>query len=131
LIKDYCPICENCNICNHEEELEKIFVEVRDSGAKIIKRKGETSYGIGLALVRITAAILNDENSILPVSCLVKGYSDIHDVYLSLPAIITKNGVKKVLEIKLNNQEQDLLKKSASKIKQNIDEILPLLETQY
>jgi malate/lactate dehydrogenase len=52
-------------------------------------------------------------------------------VYLSLPAIITKNGVKKVLEIKLNNQEQDLLKKSASKIKQNIDEILPLLETQY
>ncbi|MHA2109792.1 MAG: lactate/malate family dehydrogenase, partial [Candidatus Hodarchaeales archaeon] len=35
LIKDYCPICENCNICNHEEELEKIFIEVRDSGAKI------------------------------------------------------------------------------------------------
>ncbi|MHA1996416.1 MAG: L-lactate dehydrogenase [Candidatus Hodarchaeales archaeon] len=131
LIKDYCPICENCNICNHEEELEKIFIEVRDSGAKIIKRKGETSYGIGLALVKITEAILNDENSILPVSCLVKGYSDIHDVYLSLPAIITKNGVKKVLEIKLNNQEQDLLKKSANKIKQNIDEIIPLLENSY
>ena len=127
LIKEYCPICENCNICNHEEELEKIFIEVRDSGAKIIKKKGETSYGIGLALVRITAAILHDENSILPVSCMVNGFQDIHDVYLSLPAIITKKGVKKVLEIKLNEREEQLLKKSASKLKEKIKEIIPLL----
>ncbi len=127
LIKEYCPICENCKICDHEEELDKIFLEVRDSGLKIIKKKGETSYGIGLALVKITEAILNDENSILPVSCLIKGFLDIQDVYLSLPAIMTKNGVKKVLEIKLDEQEQQLLKKSADKLKKKIEEINYLL----
>ncbi len=129
LIEEYCPICENCKICNHEEELNKIFLEVRDSGAKIIKRKGETSYGIGLALVRITAALLNDENSILPVSGLVNGFLDIENVYLSLPAILTKKGIKKVLEIKLNDQEQQLLKNSAATLKAMIKEIDPILNT--
>ncbi len=127
LIQDYCPICDNCKMCNHKEEMNKIFLEVRDSGAKIIRRKGETSYGIGLALVRITAALLKDENSILPVSSLVAGFLDIHDVYLSLPAILTKKGIKKVLEIKLNDQEQQQLKKSAATLKAMIKEIDPIL----
>ena len=78
--------------------------------------------------MRITEAILNDENSILPVSCLVKGFLDIQDVYLSLPAIMTKNGVNKVLEIKLDDHERQLLKISADKLKGKIKEIKYLLE---
>ncbi|MFX1507331.1 MAG: L-lactate dehydrogenase [Promethearchaeota archaeon] len=123
LLKDYCPICNNKKYCNHKEELNKIFIEVRDSGEKIIKLKGETSYGIGLALVRITEAIVNDENAILPISYLVNGFLGIKDVYLSLPAVINKRGVKQVLNIKLNNQEKTALQESANVLKQAIHQL--------
>ncbi|MFB0527761.1 MAG: L-lactate dehydrogenase, partial [bacterium] len=86
------------------------------------ERKQETSYGIGLALVRITQAIMNDENAILPVSSLVEDYLGINDVYLSLPAVVNREGVREVLKIELNPQEQKELKKSAEVIKRVIKE---------
>ncbi|MCM8797763.1 MAG: L-lactate dehydrogenase, partial [Candidatus Omnitrophica bacterium] len=79
LFKDYCYICKNVPFCRQKEEFDKIFIEVRDSAYKIIERKNETSYGIGLALVRITEAILNNENAVLPVSSLVKEYLGVND----------------------------------------------------
>ena len=123
LFKDYCYICKDKNSCLKEKELNKIFIEVRDSAYKIIERKGETSYGIGLALVRITEAILNDENAILPVSSLINGYLGINDVYLSLPAVINRNGVREVLKIELSSEEKKAFKNSANAIKKVIKEL--------
>lgn len=123
LIEDYCSICNDKHNCKMKEELNKIFLEVRDSAYKIIERKQETSYGIGLALVRITQAIINDENAILPVSSLVKGYLGINDVYLSLPAVINKRGVREVLKIELLDQEQKQLKDSAEAIRKVIKRV--------
>lgn len=120
LFKDYCHICRQEADCNHLEELEKIFLEVRDSAYKIIERKGETSYGIGLALVRITQAIIKDENAILPVSYLVKDYYGINDVYLSLPAVLNKHGVREVLKIEFDAKEKLELKNSSEAIKRII-----------
>jgi L-lactate dehydrogenase len=97
-----------------------IFTEVRDSAYQIIERKGETSYGIGLALVRITRAIINDENAILPVSSLVDGYLGEHDVFLSLPAVVNRKGVKQTLELALDPQEQAAFKRSAEAVRQAI-----------
>ena len=123
LFKDYCPICKKSSTCQCDKELDNIFIEVRDSGYKIIERKQETSYGIGLALVRITEAIINDEKSILPVSSLVEDYLGINDVYLSLPAVIDKEGVREVLKIELDPQEKQAFKKSADAIKKVIKEV--------
>jgi L-lactate dehydrogenase len=95
---------------------------VRNSAYQIIERKGETSYGIGLALVRITQAILNDENAILPVSTLVKDYLGVSDVYLSLPAIVNRSGVRQVLHIELDEKEQAAFKNSAAALKKLIKE---------
>jgi len=120
LLGDYCPICDRFKACAREEELERVFVEVRDSAYDIIERKGETSYGIGLALVRITRAILNDENSILPVSSLMQGYLGMADLYLSMPAIVNRKGVEKVLEIKLSGPEEKALKHSAAVLRNAI-----------
>jgi len=122
LFKDYCYICKKSATCQHDKELHKIFTEVKDSAYEIIERKQETSYGIGLALVRITQAIMNDENAILPVSSLVEDYLGINDVYLSLPSVINKEGVREVLKIELNPQEQEELKNSAEVIKKVIKE---------
>ncbi|MBA7512246.1 L-lactate dehydrogenase [subsurface metagenome] len=122
LFKDYCYICKKSATCQHDKELNKVFTEVKDSAYEIIERKQETSYGIGLALVRITQAIINDENAILPVSSLVEDYLGINDVYLSLPAVINKEGVREVLQIELNPQEKQAFKNSADAIKKVIRE---------
>lgn len=119
LFNDYCP---TCNKCEHRKMLPSIFEEVRGSAYKIIERKAETSYGIGLALARITEAILKDENSILPVSCFVEDFYGINDVYMGLPAVVNKSGASKRIAITLNKEEQKLLRASADKIKSVIKE---------
>ncbi len=121
--KDYCFICNSKDSCNQDEELNNIFETVRDSAYKIINAKGETSYGIGLSLVRITQAVLKDENAVLPVSCYINNYIGIDDVYLSLPAIINKNGVRDVLKLELDSEEQRKLKKSAQTLKNVLREV--------
>ncbi|MDP8216244.1 MAG: L-lactate dehydrogenase [Candidatus Kaelpia imicola] len=121
LFKDYClKCCRRGEYCNHKEELGKISKEVKNSAYKIIEKKGETSYGIGLALVRITEAILNNENAILPVSSLIQGYLGLKDLYLSLPAVVNGEGLDFILNIELDQEEQKLLKNSAKVIKENL-----------
>ncbi|MFA5410776.1 MAG: L-lactate dehydrogenase [Candidatus Omnitrophota bacterium] len=115
--------CASCKKCNNSEELDKIFMDVRDYAYKIIEKKQETSYGIGLALVRISEAVLKDENSILPVSCLVEDYYGINDIYMSLPAVVNKSGLREVFYIELNDKETGLLQKSAEALRQVIKEL--------
>ena len=119
-IDDFCLFCKDKDTCDKEAYFNGIFKEVRDSAYKIIERKHETSYGIGLALVKITEAILKDQNSILPVSNLVNGYLGIKDVYLSLPAVVNKDGIREVLNIGLNKKEENELIFSAEAIKKVI-----------
>jgi len=116
-LKDYCPVCNNHGKCNRDVELNSIFEEVRDSAYEIIERKGETSYGIGLSLVRITQALINNENSILPVSCYIEEYIGITDVYLSLPAVLNNEGIRDILKLELNSEEEKKLRHSAQTLK--------------
>lgn len=110
--KEYCPHCGNRRFCDGQAGLRRIFLEVRDSAYKIIERKGETSYGVGLAMVRIAQAIINDENAVLPVSSLAKGVGG-GNVYLSLPAVVNKRGVRELLHVRFSAEEQRSLRKSA------------------
>lgn len=98
-------------------EKEKIAIEVRDSAYEIINKKGNTSYGIGGCLVRITNAILNDENAIITVS----SYDDKNDVYISSPCVVNKDGIRERLQINLLKEEQELLNKSVKVIKDTIN----------
>jgi L-lactate dehydrogenase len=120
LFKDYCPLCHKCD---DQKGLKGIVDEVRNSAYTIIERKGETSYGIGLALVRITEAILKDESSVMPVSCLADDYYGISDVYMSIPAVVNKQGVKDLLRLQLDDEEVAHLKTSAGVIKSVITEV--------
>ncbi|NLE91065.1 MAG: L-lactate dehydrogenase [Elusimicrobia bacterium] len=119
LLDEYCPVCGKCD---RGDLLEKISEEVRTFAYKVIERKGETSYGIGLALVRITQAVLHDQNSVLPVGCLVADYYGINDVYMSLPALVNRSGLRQILRPRLNDVEIGLLKKSAAEIRNVLDE---------
>ena len=71
------------------EDMDRIYNNVKNAAYEIIERKGATYYAIGIALVRITQAILNNENRILPISVLNGGvYAVEKDVYIGLPAVI-------------------------------------------
>ena len=102
-----------------EEELNEIYVNVRDAAYDIINRKGATCYGIGMCLVRITNAILGDENSIITVST----YDKNNDVFVGLPAIINAKGVREKVYVNLTEEETDRLQKSIDIIKDAINNI--------
>lgn len=102
-----------------EEELNQISEKVRNAAYEIINRKGATYYGIGMCLVRITNAILSDENSIISVS----SYDKTNDIFVGGATIINKNGCKERMYIKLNEEETKKLEKSISIIKDAINSI--------
>lgn len=101
------------------EELDEICLNVKNAAYDIIKKKGATYYGIGMCLVRITNAILGDENTIITVS----NYDETNDLFIGLPAILNKTGVKKKIYIELNKEETEKLQKSIDTIKEAIEKI--------
>ena len=103
----------------NEEELDNIYREVKNAAYEIIDRKGATYYGIGMCLVRITNAILGNENSIICVST----YDSTNDVYVGLPAIINRTGAHKRIFFELNEEETDKLQNSIDIIKDAIKSI--------
>lgn len=106
---------------NHPaEDLKKIHDGVWQAAYEIIEKKRATYYGIGLALNRIVKAILNGENAILTVSAYLDGEYKENDIYIGVPAIINRNGIKEIMELNLNEEDQAKLDKSCNIIKQII-----------
>lgn len=108
-----------------DEELNRIFINVRDAAYHIIERKGATYYGIAMGLARLTKAILKNENSVLSVSTLLNGEYGLEDVYLGVPAVVNRQGIRDVYELHLSAEEKQQLYQSASVIKQAIASIFP------
>lgn len=102
-----------------EEKCFDIENSVRNAAYEIINKKGATYYGIGMCLVRITNAILGDENAIITVS----NYDETNGVYVGLPAIINRTGVHKKIFVELNNDETVKLQNSIDTIKDAIRKI--------
>jgi L-lactate dehydrogenase len=92
---------------------ERISHQVRDAAYEVIERKGATCYAVGVALVRIVEAVLRDQHTLLSVSNLVPGAYGIEDVYLSLPAVVGREGVERVVELALDDDEIAALEESA------------------
>lgn len=104
-----------------EERLDEIAVDVKEAAYEVIKRKGATFYGIGMCLVRITNAILGDENSILSVS----SYDKEKDLYYGMPSVVNKDGVRNRMKLNLTLNETEKLDKSLkalSEAKESIGE---------
>jgi L-lactate dehydrogenase len=116
------PVWSHANLAGAEIEMakddkEEIFHNTRDAAYRIIEAKGATFYAIALALDRICTAILKNEAAVLNVSTLLSDYQGISDVYLGVPCIVDRNGVRQVLHLNLNEGEKALLHKSGDKMK--------------
>lgn len=103
----------------NEKQLDEIYISVRDAAYEIINRKGATYYGIGMCLVRITNAILNNDNSIITVST----YDENNNIFVGLPAIINKKGIKGKIFVNLTEEETKKLQHSIDIIKDAITKI--------
>lgn len=111
------------------EDLKKIHQGVINAAYEIIDKKKATYYGIGMALSRIVKAVLENENAILTVSTYLKdGDYGQDDIYIGVPAVINNQGVRELLYLELNEEEQSKLDNSCKIIKQmreeNIDKLL-------
>lgn len=117
-------ICEDCPFSNKRNlYFNKIYEKTRNKAYKIIKSKGSTYYGIGLSTSRLLEAIINNENSVLTVSSVHDEYFDMKNIPFSLPTVINKNGIKKVLNINLDNKEKSFLKQSLKIIESSINSL--------
>lgn len=102
-----------------KEDMDEISEEVKSAAYKIINAKGATYYGIGMCLVRITNAILGDENTVMVVST----YDETNDIYVGLPSVINKNGADRKIHVELNEEETNKLINSINILKNAINEL--------
>ncbi|MDD1380558.1 L-lactate dehydrogenase [Limosilactobacillus reuteri] len=101
-----------------EDELLKIEDDVRNKAYEIINRKGATFYGVATALMRISKAILRDENSVLPIGAPMNGEYGLNDLYIGTPAVVNASGVVKVIEVPLNDREKKAMADSAKQLEE-------------
>lgn len=104
-----------------EKALLDTFENSKNAAYEIIKKKGATFYGIGMALTALVRAIIDDENSVYSTSSYLKGEYGLDDIYLGVPTIIGKDGAKWVIEIPLTDIEKENMDKSAQTLKDIID----------
>ena len=110
-------------------KLDEIHQNVVNAAYEIIEKKKATYYGIGMSLSKIVKSVLDNDNSILTVSTFLKdGKYGQDDVYIGVPAVINKNGVRELLELELSKNEQEKLDNSCRIIKEmrknSIDKII-------
>lgn len=117
-LENYLQDVENFNAA----ELVDLFEGVRDAAYSIINKKGATFYGIAVALARITKAILDDENSVLPLSVFQEGQYGVKNVFIGQPAVVGAHGIVRPVNIPLNDAETQKMQASAKELQSIIDE---------
>ena len=115
--------CEMRGYFEHRREMERIYCRVRDSAYEIIEKKGATYYGVAMAVGRICESIIRDQHAVLPVSGLLCGEYGLDNICISVPTIVGSQGLEKIIEIPLNQEEMAQLKQSAGEIRKIIGEI--------
>lgn len=106
-------------------KIDEIVQRTRDGGAEIVKLLGNGSafYAPASSAITMAESYLFDKRKILPVAANLNGEYGIKEMYIGVPAVIGKNGVEKIVEIKLNSQELTMFNRSVEAVKKLISEI--------
>ena len=115
--------CELRGHFQHQEAMNRLYQEVRDSAYHIIERKGATYYGVAVAVKRIAEAIVKNEHAVLTISSLMQGEFGLSDLCLSIPTVVGNKGVEMVVDIYLDNEEKQKLLESAHALKQVLESL--------
>ncbi len=112
-----------------QSKIDALAARTRDGGAEIVAllKSGSAFYAPGVSATLMVEAILKDTKRLLPCSVYAQGEYGLKDIYIGLPVLLGKQGVEKILELKLTADELAALKKSAASIKENIEAMNKLL----
>lgn len=99
------------------EKILEAFLKTKTAASTIIAAKGSTYYAIGVVINQLVSAILRDTKRVYPVSVPLTGEYGYQDVSISVPCVIGKNGVEKILEVQLSDEEKKLMDKSVKILK--------------
>ena len=103
--------------------MENIFMQTRNAAYEIIKRKKATYYAVAAGIVRIIEAIVRDQRTVLCVSSLITDYYGMSDVAFSLPTVIGRNGIEKVLPLELDETEIAALRRSYGVLRKTLEDV--------
>ena len=122
------PICDILGKGGSEnpvqmEELDRISQEVRGAAYRIIEAKRATYYGIGMAMARITKAVFGDETDICTVSAFLCGEYGQTGIFTGVPCIINQNGVQRVLQLNLTQEELQQFEASSRVLRESLREL--------
>ncbi len=107
-----------------EEKLNAIIERTKFGGGELVKLMGTSAwYAPGSAAAQMVEAIVKDQKRVFPVCIKLEGEYGIDDCYLGVPVVLGKNGVEKVIELKLNDDEKALLETS----RQHVLEVMNVL----
>ncbi len=105
-------------------DLLKIYEDVRDAAYQIIEKKKATYYGIGLSLNRLVHAILDNENAVMTVSTQQNGEYGQEGIYIGVPAIVNKEGLREIVSLPLNEVDQAKFNHSCDELRNTILEVV-------
>lgn len=115
--------CRFRHICNDREAHEAIDLAVRRAAYTIIQGKGATYYGVGAALARLVNVILFDQRAILTVSTPTASVTGVDDVSVSLPRLVSGEGMLETFPLPLSPDEEAALHASVQVIREAIDDL--------
>jgi len=102
-----------------KEPLDKIIERTKSGGGELVKLMGTSAwYAPGAAAAQMAEAIVKDQRRIFPVCIKLEGEYGIDDCYLGVPVVLGKNGIEKVIELNLNDEEKDMLEVSRGHVKE-------------
>jgi malate dehydrogenase len=103
-----------------QERIDAIVKRTASGGAEIVGllKTGSAYYAPASSAVAMTESILKDKKRVLPCATLLNGEYGYRDLFIGVPCLLGKNGVEKVIEMKLNDHEKGLLDKSAAAVKE-------------
>ncbi|MGQ0792367.1 MAG: malate dehydrogenase [Nitrosopumilaceae archaeon] len=106
-----------------KDKLDALVQDTRQVAAKVIEQKGATIHAPGNAISTIIEAVVRDQKKVIPVATALDGEYGFSDITMGVPAVIGKNGVEKIIELELNDEEKNSLQKSADSVKNAISNL--------
>jgi len=104
------------------DKLEKIIDRTKKGGGEIVNLLGTSAwYAPGSAATQMVEAIIKDQKRVFPVCALLNGEYGLKNIYLGVPVILGKNGIEKIIELQLNDEEKKLVAESAVAVKEVMD----------
>lgn len=103
---------------------ESLFARTKGSGAEVIKLKGGAGFAVGVAIADVIHSMALDRKRILPVGTVLGGAYGISDVALSVPSVVGRRGVERIVEVELWPKELSALQRSAQVLRETIDQVI-------